>query len=429
MKSIWQETPLPQFPALDGDTKTDVLIIGGGIAGILTAHFLQKNGVPYILVEKNRICSENTRNTTAKITVQHGLIYSRLMKSGGVYTAQKYLGANKAAFNEYARLCGSIDCDYEVKDNYVYSSHRSKLRDEMRALDRLGYNAEYCRELPLPVKTAGAVKFPQQAQFDPLKFIAEIAKELQIYENTFVRELDGKTAITDRGRITAEKTVIATHFPFINRHGAYFLKLYQHRSYVIALKDAAVPDGMYVDDDSAGLSFRGYKDLLLLGGGGGRTGKGCGGWEFLRNFSKLHYPGAKEEYFWAAQDCMSLDSVPYIGRYSKRTHKLYVETGFNKWGMTGAMVSAMLVSDMILGRKNEFADIFDPSRSILKPQLAVNGAHAVVRLLTPPKRVCPHMGCALKYNPVEDTWDCPCHGSRFSDDGKVLNNPSQEDLV
>ena len=428
MKSLWQETALPQFPALKGDMKTDVLIIGGGIAGILTAYFLQQNGVPYILVEKDRICSENTGNTTAKITVQHGLIYSKLIKSGGAYTAQKYLGANLAAFNAYARLCRDIDCDYEIKDNYVYSSSKMKLKNELKALERLGYRAEFCKELPLPVRTAGAVKFANQAQFDPMKFIAHIAKELKIYENTFVRELDGCTAITDSGRISAEKIVLATHFPLISKRGAYFLKLYQHRSYVIALKNAPNVNGMYVDDDDAGLSFRNHGEYLLLGGGGGRTGKQNGGWELLRSYAAEHYPKSHEEYFWAAQDCMSLDSIPYIGQHSKRCPNIYVATGFNKWGMTSSMVSAMLISDAILERKNDFADIFSPSRSIVKPQLAVNGAEALIGLLTPPKKVCPHMGCALKYNPAEDTWDCPCHGSRFAKDGKVLDNPSNENL-
>lgn len=428
MRSVWQETSLPRFPQLDGDLKTDVLIIGGGIAGILTAYFLQQNGVKYVLAEKDRICCENTCGTTAKITAQHGLIYSKLIKSGGIRTARGYLDANLAALRKYAEMCRAIDCDYELKDNFVFSSSRSRLESEMDALERIGYGAELCEKLPLPVKTAGAVKFPRQAQFDPLKFINGIVGDLNIYENTHVLGMDGKTALTGSGRILADRVVCATHYPFINRHGAYFLKLYQHRSYVIALENAGDVDGMYVDESSSGLSFRNQKSLLLLGGGGGRTGKKNAGWEFLRGFAGEHYPEAEEKYFWAAQDCMSLDSIPYIGRYSRRTPELYVETGFNKWGMTSSMLSAMLVSDMLLGRKNDFADVFDPSRSILKPQLFVNGFEAVSNLLTPSKKVCPHMGCALKWNEAERTWDCPCHGSRFSEDGTVINNPSNADI-
>lgn len=428
MKSVWQETELPHFPKLEGDVRTDVLIIGGGIAGILTAYFLEQKGIKYVLAEKGRICGENTQNTTAKITVQHGLIYDKLIKSGGVYFASRYLGANLAAFDKYAQMCKTIDCDYEIKDNFVYSDDPEKLINELNALDRIGYAAELCEDLPLPVKTAGAVRFAHQAQFDPLKFIAAIAEGLNIYENTFVREMKGSTAVTDSGRIIADRVVCATHFPFINKHGAYFLKLYQHRSYVIALENAQDVGGMYVDESDSGLSFRNYGDLLLLGGGGGRTGKNNGAWELLRSFAKEHYPNAREKYFWAAQDCMSLDSVPYIGHYSKHTPTFYVETGFNKWGMTSSMLSAMIISDMLCGRKNEFADVFDPSRSILKPQLAVNGVEAVKNLLTPSKKVCPHLGCALKWNKAEHTWDCPCHGSRFSAEGIVLDNPANGDL-
>ena len=119
MKSVWQETDLPQFPQLDGDVRTDVLIIGGGIAGILTAYFLRQNGIKYMLVEKDRICGENTRNTTAKITVQHGLIYHKLLRRGGESAAKQYFKANTAAFDRYAELCRTVQCDYEIKDNFV----------------------------------------------------------------------------------------------------------------------------------------------------------------------------------------------------------------------------------------------------------------------------------------------------------------------
>lgn len=428
MKSVWQETLLPRFPELEGDIKTDVLIIGGGIAGVLTAYFLQQKGVKYTLVEKDRICGENTQNTTAKITAQHGLIYHKLLQSGGAYTAEKYLAANTAALNKYSELCADIDCDFEIRDNYVYSFNRNKLHKEMKAFDRIGFPAELCEELPLPFKTAGAVKFPRQAQFNPMKFIASIASGLNIYEKTFVREMVGSIAVTDKGRIAADKVVCATHYPFINKHGAYYLKLYQHRSYVIALENAQNVGGMYVDESDSGMSFRDYNGLLLLGGGGSRTGKKSGNWAELRSFAMEHYPNAEEKFFWAAQDCMSLDRVPYIGQYAKGTPKLYVETGFNKWGMTGSMLSAMMISDMILGKPCDYADIFNPSRSIIKPQLVVNAAEAVINLITPAKHRCPHLGCALKWNPAEHSWDCPCHGSRFSEEGKVIDNPANGDL-
>lgn len=430
MSSIWFENiELPSFPELKEDIKTDVLIIGGGIAGILTAYMLHERNVPYVLVEKDRICGGTTGNTTAKINVSHGLIYSKLLKSGGADKAKMYLKANQAAFDKLSELCSDIDCDYERRDNYVYTiDDKKKLCDEMNALEQIGYKAEFCNDLPLPMKTAGAVCFKAQAQFHPLKFLIPIAKKLNIYEHTFVREMIGTTAVTDSGKIHAQKVIVTTHFPFINKHGSYFLKLYQHRSYVIALENAQNVNGMYVDDSKTGFSFRNYGDLLLLGGGGQRTGKDGGGWAELRKFASIHYPNAVEKAFWAAQDCMSLDDIPYIGRYSANTPDMYTASGFNKWGMTGSMLSAMMLSDIVCGKKNDFEELFSPSRSIIKPQLFVNGFEAVKNLLTPTKPRCPHLGCALKWNNSEHSWDCPCHGSRFSEDGRVIDDPANGDI-
>ncbi len=425
MKSIWQDTEkLPRFPHLDKDIHTDVLIIGGGIAGILIAYFLHQSGVKYVLVEKNCICSGTTQNTTAKITYQHGLIYNKILKSYGLETAQKYLAANKASFDKYAELCKKINCDYETRHNYVYSADRKKLEDEMHALERIRFNAELSEKIDLPINTAGAVKFSNQAQFHPIKFLANLSKNLNIYENTFVSEMIGNTAVTNHGKIYANKVICTTHFPFINKHGLYFLKLYQHRSYIIALENAQKLEGMYVDESKVGLSFRNYGPYLLLGGGDHRTGHKGGNWNELRQFAKNAYPHAQEKYFWAAQDCMSLDDIPYIGKYSKNTHNFYVASGFNKWGMTGAMTAAIILNDIILGRENDYADVFDPSRSIIKPQLLVNGFEAAKNLMTISKKRCPHLGCALKWNNAERSWDCPCHGSRFTEDGKVLDNPA-----
>lgn len=430
MSSIWFENiEMPSFPELKKDIKTDVLIIGGGIAGILTAYMLHERNVPYVLVEKDRICGGTTGNTTAKINISHGLIYSKLLKSGGTQKAKMYLEANQAAFDKFSELCSEIDCDYERRDNYVYTiNDRKKLFDEMNALEQIGYKAEFCKDLPLPMKTAGAVCFKDQAQFHPLKFLLPIAKKLNIYEHTFVREMISTTAVTDCGKIHAQKVIVTSHFPFINKHGSYFLKLYQHRSYVIALENAQNVNGMYVDDSKTGFSFRNYGDLLLLGGGGHRTGKKGGGWAELREFASIHYPDAVEKAFWAAQDCMSLDDIPYIGRYSANTPNMFTASGFNKWGMTGSMLSAMMLSDMICGKKNDFEELFSPSRSIIKPQLFINGFEAVKNLLTPTKPRCPHLGCALKWNNAEHSWDCSCHGSRFSENGIVIDNPANGDI-
>lgn len=426
MESVWRASvKLPRFEPLKGDAETDVLVIGGGLAGILCAYFLHKAQIDYILVEGNEICSGNTQNTTAKITSQHGLVYHKLIKSQGLERAKLYLQANQWAVSEYKRLSSAIPCDLAEKDNFVYSLDDEKaLRQELDALEKLDFDAQYVSDPPLPFETAGAVVFPQQAQFNPLKFAAGIAKELNIYERTFVKEMIGTTAVTDSGKIRARRVIAATHFPFINKHGSYFIKLYQHRSYVIALKNAPLFSGMLVDDADKGLSFRNYQDYLLLGGGSHRTGKKGGCWDELREFARKYWPQAQEVYHWAAQDCMSLDHMPYIGQYSAATPDFYAVTGFNKWGMTSSMVAAKLLTDQLQNKDNDWSQVFSPSRSIIHPQLAVNSFEAVTNLLTISKKRCPHMGCALKWNPAEHSYECPCHGSRFSKEGDLLDNPA-----
>ena len=429
MNSIWTRTAeLPQFAPLDGDLKTDVLVIGGGLAGLLCAYQLTRAGADCALVEADRLCGGVTGNTTAKLTFQHGLIYSKLLREFGPEKARLYLEANRGALGKYRELCREIDCEFEERDSYVYAlTDRRKLDRELEALDRLGFQAEFARTPALPMPTAGAVRFPKQAQFHPLKFAAGIAGGLRIFEHTKVLELGPGTAVTNHGTVTAETIVVATHFPILNKHGAYFLKLYQHRSYVLALENAPAAGGMYLDEGEKGLSFRDYGDYLLLGGGGCRTGKKAGGWRELEAFAKQHYPQARVAARWAAQDCVTLDGVPYAGPYSKGMEGLYVVTGFNKWGMTSSMAAALLVADLLQGKANPYAALFDPSRSVFRPQLAANAWESAVGLLTPTAPRCPHMGCALKYNAQEHSWDCPCHGSRFGEDGRLIDNPATDD--
>lgn len=428
-ESVWSDSvKLPEFDRLKGNIKTDVLIIGGGLCGILCAYFLKNAGVDYILVEGNRIASGNTKNTTAKITSQHGLIYNKLIDDFGFEKAKLYLRANQSALQKYADLCKNIDCDFEVKNSFVYSlKSRDLIEKEVLSVNRLGFPAEFFENTELPFKTKGAICFPSQAQFNPLKFIYAVCKDLNIFEKTFVREITPSTATTECGKIFAKKIIVTTHFPFINKHGGYFLKLYQHRSYVSAYKNCTDIKGMYVDETDKGMSFRAYNDLLLIGGGGHRTGKKGGCWNEIDNFANKYYPKSEVRYRWAAQDCMSLDNIPYIGQYGKNTSDLYVATGFNKWGITSSMVSAMILTDIIRGRQNDFSDLFSPQRNILKPKLFVNGFESAVNLLTPTPKRCPHLGCALKWNKAEHTWDCPCHGSRFEENGRLIDNPATGD--
>ncbi len=430
MKSIWQESvEKPNFQPLVGDIKTDVLVIGGGMAGLFAAHALRSRGIDAVVAEAREICGGTTKNTSAKITAQHGAIYSDMIKRYGKDRTRLYLLANIEAVKQYKEMCCGIDCDFIEADSFVYSpSDRAKIEREVEALTSLGFPAKFEEDLPLPLATVGAVKMCGGAEFNPLKFAYSIARDLKIYENTEVIELTPGVAVTKCGKIKFQKCIVATHFPLLNRYGMYFIKMYQHRSYVLALRGAHIPSGMYVDASGMGLSFRGYKDMLLLGGGGHRTGKDGGGYRELRRFASLNYKDATEVSHFATQDCKTLDDIPYIGRYSFLTPWLYVATGFNKWGMSSAMLAADILADLLQDKKNEYASVFSPARTIWHKQLLVNLKETALGLLTPTVPRCSHLGCALKYNKQEHTWDCGCHGSRYTEDGRIIDNPAMRDI-
>lgn len=430
MESVWQAgVEMPRFSRLEKDLSTDVLVIGGGLAGLLCAWNLTRNGVDCALIEENRLMQGVSLRTTAKITSQHGLIYGKLLKKFGPESAYLYWKANQEALKEYRNLAQKADFDFETENSYIYATgDLKKLEAEMAAYEQLGIPARWEQSLPLPFPVSGAVCFTGQAQFHPLRFAAYIAKDLKIYENTKALSFFGNRVLTSGGLVTAKKIIVTTHFPMLNKHGGYFLKLYQQRSYVAALENAPVIRGMYLDSAENGLSVRSAGQYLLLGGGGHRTGKHGLGWKLPEQVAEECYPQARIAARWATQDCMSLDGMPYIGMYSRSTPDLYVATGFQKWGMSTAMAAAMILTDLIREKDNPYASLFSPQRSILHPQLLVNGMETTVNLLRPTRPRCPHLGCALKWNEAEHSWDCSCHGSRFDENGKLLNNPATDDL-
>ncbi len=440
-ESIWEQyinSPNNERKKLQKDIRTDVLIIGGGIAGILCAYRLKKAGVSCIIVDKGNLLEGVTRNTTAKITLQHGLIYEKIHKTYHKEKAKQYYEINKTAIEEYKRLAESIPCDMEEKTAYIYTTNdRRKLETEAAVYEKLKIPYIWQEDTSIPIQTCGALGIKGQAQFNPIKFLQSLVNQLDYYENAEALDIEDKKTIikTDKGRekvskyftITAEQIVLTTHFPMINIPGGYFAKMYQQRSYVTAIQNAPKLDGMYIDENEHGFSFRNYGDYLLLGGGGHKTGTKGGGYEVLRKFASQHYAGKKISYEWAAQDCMSLDKIPYIGIHSKNRSNLYVATGFNKWGMTSAMAAAIVLEEMIISGKSMYEQLFSPQRSFIHPQLAVNLTSALGNIIRPGKR-CTHMGCALRWNPQERTWDCPCHGSRFREEGTVLENPAKRGL-
>lgn len=474
MESVWSKTcAIPPRDALHGDVETEIAVIGAGMAGILTAAALQKADRRVVVLEANRIGSGQTRNTTAKITAQHALFARKLIAALGEDRAKQYAAANLAAVEAYRELIRSegIDCDFEETDAFVYGEDLKRLEQEAAAEKRLGLPASLVREPDVPGGAAGAVRVERQAQFHPLKFLKAISEPLTIYENTPVRRVENHTLFTGGGTVRAERIVFACHYPFVNFPGLYFARMHQERSYVLALENAPCPDGMWIGVGSGGYSFRKYGDLLLLGGGGHRTGENRAGgrYEELRKRASEWFPGSREVAHWSAQDCMTADGTPYIGQYAKSRPHWYVATGFGKWGMTGSMVSAMLLRDLICGRDNPYAEAFAPNRMDVETVRGVAGesGHAARGLTKqlfqiPAEQTaelphehggivflhgkkagvykdadgvvysvdirCPHLGCQLEWNPDEKSWDCPCHGSRFDFHGKLISGPAQNDI-
>ncbi len=435
MESIWkEEVRFRKRERLSGQHKADVVVVGGGLAGILTAYLLHEKGAHVIVLEADRIGSGQSGNTTAKITMQHGDIYHKLKKKYGSDRAKGYAKANERAIWDYKQLIRQehIDCDFKESDAYIYTTDdQGKLEREQQALEELGIPCQYTTRTTLPFPVTGALKMEHQAHFHPLKFLQYIATPLEIYEQSRVLSVESGRVLTAAGSVQAEHIVLATHYPFLITPGYYFTKLHQERSYVTALRQTQGVDGMYLGIDQDSYSFRMYQDYLLLGGAGHRTGtKGRQqSFAILAEAAKAWYPDHQITHQWAAQDCMPAGDVPFIGTFSKKMTSVYVMTGFQKWGMSTAMTGARIISEKILTGASVYGDLFAPSRSGIGAQMGqmmTDGGYTFQGYLkrVQDKPVCTHLGCALEWNEEEQSWDCPCHGSRFEKSGRVIDNPA-----
>lgn len=451
-ESIWEKDVfIPERNKLEDNIKTDVCIIGAGLAGILTGYMLQKSGLNTVILEADRIGSGQTKGTTAKITSQHGMIYSSLYRNFGRAGVWQYANANEEAIATYEKIIQEehIPCDFHRCASYLYTTKSTELlENEAEAARMGGIAAELTQKTELPMDILMALKFPNQAAFHPLKFIKVLSETLNIYENSKVLKVTGRKAETETGRVWAKHIVFACHFPFINIPGYYFMKMYQERSYVLALKNAPIFENYYYGIDKDGLSFRSDGENLLISGGNHRTGARLSDspYKLHTKIAGTFWPDCYTTAHWSAQDCMTADHIPYIGRFSKKTPNWYVATGFGKWGMTSSMVSAKILTDLICGQAEIQRDIFYPRREVSPSAMSgylKNSLHILMdfsKYLLPNRWVnkpgdishvhdiCPHMGCPLTWNPEEETYECPCHGSRFDSEGRLLAGPAQKNL-
>lgn len=492
-ESYWiASTEETQYPSLDEDIRVDVAIVGGGIAGISTAYELSKENLKVALLESGRIIEATTGYTTAKVTSQHGLIYSKLIKERGKHLAQQYATANEEAILKIKKIAdeNGINCDFVPQPAFIYTEedrYIGKIEEEVEAALSLGIGASFTKDIPFPFDVKAGIRFDNQAQFHPRKFLVPLAKiatenGVDIYENSRAVKIDEEnskyTITTLQGKkVMAEKVVIASHYPFYNKHGMYYARIFTERAYVLGIyAKEKYPGGMYINTGDPGRSLRAQNtkegELILVVGENHKTGQGkdtIEHYEALLDFAKNTFSISDVPYRWSTQDCMTLDGIPYIGHYTSDTPNLYVATGFGKWGMTNGTVSSQILRDLIIKGESPWQEVFNPSRKTITSSaknLIFQGVNVATELVSGKlskkskeinlkigeaeiveidgKRAgayrdefgklhivnttCTHMGCELNWNSAEKSWDCPCHGSRFSYEGKVIEGPATQDL-
>lgn len=490
--SLWVGTSAaPEWPTLNGDTEVDVAVIGGGITGLSVAIQLKRAGKRVAVIEAGRIASGATGYTTAKVTSLHGMMYADLLRDAGENLARQYAEANEAGLAEIARLVDDlgIDCDFRRADAYTFTEDESQveqIRAEVDAAVQLGLPASFALETELPLPVRGAIRLTNQAMFHPRSFCLGLASAIDgdgsaIYEMTRAIDVSCNGScevVTDHGTVRANHVVIATQLPFLDT-GGFFARTSPARSYALAVQiEGPAPEHMYLGIDSPTRSVRPYTDgdttWVIIGGEGHKVGQEPDTeqrYQALESWARSHYQVRSVDYRWSAQDYMPVDDVPYIGPITGNDKNIYVTTGFKKWGMTTGMVAGLMLTDMIMGRQSPWQDVFDSTRMDVRrsaKQFLLENANVAKRFVGDRLRtlrvpdiadlapgeggivdddgdkvaafrdkagqlhkvspLCTHLGCQLTWNTGETTWDCPCHGSRFTIDGDVIQGPAIKPL-
>ena len=445
LRSLWLEGRSRAVrPRLDLDIAADAVVVGAGIVGLTTALLLEREGLDVVVLEMRHVAAGATGYTTAKLSSLHGLAYTQLAKNVGRQGARTYGEANEAGIARVFELAEElgIDCDLRRKPNHTYAEDTAdveKVREEAALARELGLPASYVEDTDLPFAVAGAVRFDDQAEFHPVKYVDGLAAALRgpVHEDTRVTGVGSGRVNTAAGpRVRAEHVVVATHLSFLDR-GLYFARCHPERSYVVAGRVKDPPGGMYLSTESPAHSIRAHGDWLLVGGESHKTGQADAAerYERLSAWARERF-GLEPELRWATQDQMPLDGVPYVGRHDPLSPQLWVATGFKKWGLAMGTAAAELLAARIAGRDHRWSALFDPNR--LRPRASApdfvkenaNVAYHFVadRVAKRGNPRCTHLGCLLDWNAAEETWDCPCHGSRFATSGEVIEGPAVRPL-
>ena len=490
MPSLWLERAVPvDDDALDPDEPLDDLVVGAGLTGLTTALLLVRAGRRVAVVEARMVGAVATGNTTAKLSLLQGTRLSRILRHQSGRVGRAYVEANIEGMEWLLRFCGENGVQYQRRPAITYASDRSQVtsvRREHDAATRLGLEVEWRDSLDTPFPSYGGTVLADQAQFDPMDVLHALVAELRahggsVHQGRRVTEISygvpPRTRLEDGTTLRSQQIVLATGTPVLDR-GLYFAKLEPQRSYALAFEvsRSAVPREMYL---SAGSDTRSVRDvpidgrtLLLVGGSGhavGRTRSEAAHVEALRDWTAAYFPGAVETHRWSAQDYASHDGIPYLGRLPRGRGTIHLATGYEKWGMSNAIAAARVISAGILDSPPAWSRTLGRrvtratgAASLLRTNAAVGislvagavraglrpaphrpaeGAGRVGRDLPLPTGrattrgktcavvgVCTHLGGVLKWNDVEQSWDCPLHGSRFGPDGSVLEGPATRPL-
>ncbi len=467
------------------ENPVDVAIVGAGIVGLTTALRLADQGLSVALLERDRVAGGTTGHTTAKVTALHGAAYHGLLDEFGADVAKAYAAANQWAVGEMARLAAEVECDWAAAPAYTYTTDSTQvemIEREVAAAKEAGLGVSLeSGEIGLPFQVSAAVKLSDQGMFHPRRYGLGLAgllgaKGVTVTSGCTVLDVhrDGRVE-TSLGDLGAGSVVLATHLPLLNR-GGHFAATQPNTSYAVAATiEGDPPSGMYLGIGTGGRSVRPLgADSVIVGGGGHVTGRHP---DSVRNLNSLEewaravFPGASVTHRWSAQDYVPATGLPSVGRIPSVGVPVYTATGFAKWGMTNGTVAARILSDLVAGRPHPWPEFTGVSpRRILRSVPAMlrfnaevagrfvgdrtGGSHPLELDAIEPgssavgmvdgRRVaahrdlegalqlldasCTHLGCIVRWNTAEESWDCPCHGSRFAADGTVLHGPAIEPL-
>ena len=486
--SLWMATSeWAEHPVLGGDMSVQAVVVGSGITGLTAARLLSEQGMTVAVIEARRVCSGVTGLTTAKVTALQSTIYSELSERWGDEMSAAYAAANLEGLEMIRRRARdeSIECDLRIAAALTYtetSDGLAKVESEVEAAQRAGLDVSFTTESDLPFEIAGAARLEDQAQFHPRNYCLGLMRGIlanggAVFEGTRAVDIDATAGAvaTNRGTISAEVIVVASHIPFVNT-GAYFARMTTSRSYAVAFRSQGEPaSGMYISVDQPIRSIRSTGDGYTIVGGeahpSGEVVDTEDRYAAIAAWSQDRFGATDIGYRWSAQDYRSVDGLPFVGRLGS-SGRVFMATGFAKWGMANGSIAAAIMVDLAMGRDNPISSVFDTKRAAVKqaaPGLLKAGAGVAKHLLTDRvlpsglpaveqlapgsgqvvsidghkaaafrdedgsvhavSPICTHLGCQVTFNNAERTWDCPCHGSRFDVEGKVLHGPAVRDLA